>query len=175
MEAEIEKRIDLAWRECKTWIVEFDGTPRLALLVDVPPEALITGLQELARGVENLRLTRIPARSPNAPEYFGMDSFSTELAKLLSGETAELSANFVFRSQDFDLDLHAIVHPVKEGKVALELDWWSDQVFSSETDDEAQFYALAEFLIELQRLFQAGELFVSPESGLRDEEQWVEI
>lgn len=175
METNQEKRIDLAWRECKTWITGFDGAPRLALLVDVPLGALQSGLAGLAGGVENLRLTCIPAKSATAPERFELDEFPGRLAQLLSGEAMELSANFAMRSAAFDLDLHAILHPVKEGRLALEIVWWSDQVFSSETDDEAQFQALAQYFIQLQQTFQAGGLFLSPESGLGDEDEWVEV
>ncbi len=53
METNQETRIDLAWRECETWITGFDGAPRLALLVDVPLEALQPGLVELAGEVED--------------------------------------------------------------------------------------------------------------------------
>ncbi len=175
METNQETRIDLAWRECKTWITGFDGAPRLALLVDVPLEALQPGLVELAGEVEDLRLTCIPSKSATAPERFELDEFPARLAQLLGGDAAELSANFAVRSTAFDLDLHAILHPVKEGRLALQIVWWSDQVFSSETDDEAQFQALARYFIQLQQAFQAGGLFLSPESGLADEDEWVEV
>lgn len=175
METSEATRINLAWRECKGWITGFDGTPRLTLLIDVPLDAIQPGLEELASQVENLRFTCIPAKSATMPERFELSEFSGQLAKLLSGEAAELSANFVLCHPAFDLDLHLVLHPIKEGRLALEAAWWSDQVFSSETDDEAQFQALARYFIQFQQTFQAGGLFLSSESGLEDEDEWVEV
>lgn len=175
MEADPDKRINLAWRECQTWITEFDGSPRLTLLVDTPLEAFAPGVVKLAEQVENLRLTRLPARDINAPEYFDLVDLSNQLEKLTSGETAELNANFAVRCEAFDLDLHVVVHPVKANRLALEIVWWSDQVFSSETDDEAQFQALMGYFIQLQQTFQANGLFLSPDIGLSNEEAWVEV
>ncbi|MCC7129415.1 MAG: hypothetical protein B6D39_11185 [Anaerolineae bacterium UTCFX2] len=175
MDADPGKRIDLAWRECQTWIAEFDGSPRLALLVDAPLEALAPGMLKLAEQVESLRLTRLPARDIHAPEYFALVDFSNQLEKLSSGETAELSANFAARAAAFDLDLHLVFHPVKENRLALEFVWWSDQVFSSETDNRAQFQALMEYFVRLQQMFQANGLFLSLENGLGNEDAWVEV
>jgi hypothetical protein len=74
--------------------------------------------------------------------------------------------------------VHVILHLLPVDKAALELVWWSDQVFSIETDDLAQFQALAEYFVELQAIFQSSQIFISKESGLEHDgngEAWVEI
>lgn len=62
--------------------------------------------------------------------------------------------------------------------VSLQLDWWSDQVFSEETDNPAQFAALALYFLRLQALFEAPAVFLSAESGLDpgvETDEWVEL
>jgi len=175
MGTEMQKRIDLAWQGCAPWIVEFDGSPTITLLVEIRIGSLLPGLKMLAEGSENLRITRISAIKAIPPQFIPLDSFLEELEKLQSEQTAELSVNFKASRDAFDLDLHMVIHPLKDGKAALELVWWSDQVFSVETDNPAQFQALAGYFIELQVLFGAGSLFISPESGIGSDESWVEL
>ncbi len=175
MEFAMKRRIDPAWQGCAPWIVEIDGSPTITLLVEVPIESLLPGLKTLAENSENLRITRISSVKAIPPQFIPLESFLEELQKLQSEQTADLSVNFEISRDAFDLDLHMVIHPVKEGKAALELAWWSDQVFSAEADSLAQFQALASYFIELQGVFGAGGLFISPESGLASEESWVEL
>jgi len=175
METGLKNRIDLAWQGCAPWIVEFDGSPMITLLVDIPLGSLVPGLTTLAEVSENLRITRISSTKAIPPQFISLESFLEEMEKLQSEQTAELNVNFAAKRDEFDLDLHMVIHPVKEGKAALEVVWWSDQVFSAETDNQAQFEALARYFIELQGLFGAGGLFISPESGMGSDESWVEV
>jgi hypothetical protein len=91
---------------------------------------------------------------------------------------AELNVNYAFRSEAFDLDLHLVIFPLKDNNVSVELVWWNDQVFSAETDHIAQFNALLTYFVELQGLFAAEGLFLSPERGgdpSQSEESWIEV
>lgn len=173
-----QKRIDQAWESCKGWITEFDGSPTVTLLVNVPPDALLPGLSTLAQKSENFRITSISAQKPALPQFIPLESLPENLALLRDGKLAELSINYAARLEAMDLDIHLVVHPLENQKVSLELDWWSDQVFSEEEDNEAQFKALMGYFIELQALFSASNLFASPESGKdprQAAESWVEI
>lgn len=175
MDTSIEKRIDLAWRECKSWIAEFDGSPTIALLVDAPVEETFSGVKKLTASVENLRITNIAAGGQDSPQFISLEAFPEALNSLQNGSSTELSVNFAIRREAFDLDLHLRFHPVRHGKVAVELVWWSDQVFSSEIDALSQFRLLAGYFIELQQTLSARQLFLSPESGLDEEDCWVEL
>jgi len=174
----LKKRVEQAWREARDWITEFDGSPNIALLVNVRAAALLPGLRALAEETENFRITAIFSDRKDEPEFISLDDFAGHLEGLKEGRIEELSVNYAWRSDAFDLDIHMVIHQVDAEKAALEVVWWSDQVFSAETNDLEQFSALAAYFIHLQDLFSAENLFISPEGGrdpLLDEEGWVEI
>jgi hypothetical protein len=188
----VQKRIERAWTGAKAWITDFTGAPNAALLVNAPAEQVAPGLGHIAQAAQALRITIIPTDKPSEAQFVELDSVPTQVERLLNGELAELSANWATQQAAFDLDLHLIVHPLTGGQagksdasaeppvrlVSLELDWWSDQVFSDETDNPAQFAALAAHFIELQGLFAAANLFISAESGLdpgAETDEWVEV
>jgi len=187
----IPKRIEQAWNGAKGWITEFTGAPTAALLVNAPAKRVPAGLAQVTSQAQNLRLTIIPADKPSEAQFVDLESAATQMERLQAGELAEVSANWAIQQEAFDLDLHMIVHPLrdnpkqqeKEGEapaamVSLQVDWWSDQVFSEETDNLAQFAALVSYLTSLQELFGATNLFLSAESGLDPQaegDDWVEV
>ena len=174
----IPTRIDQAWREAQDWIVEFDGSPTITLLVDVPPAKVEPGLHSLSQEGENFRISVISSGLQDGAEFIPIETFSGYFTSLRGGNLEELSVNYAVRREAFDLDVHMVIYPLRNEKVSLELVWWSDQVFSEETDNAAQFTALMEYFISLQNLFAAAGLYISPESGLHAGEAlegWVEV
>jgi hypothetical protein len=172
------QRIERSWRQCKHWITQFDGSPTIAMLVEVQADSILPALQILSKSTDKFRLTRIGAGRRDSADFINLIDFADELSLLQQAETAELNVNFGYRSPNFDLDIHMIIHPLDADRVSLELVWWSDQVFSIESDNTMQFQSLAGYLIELQQLFDASQLFIAPESGLAphtDEGMWTEI
>jgi hypothetical protein len=173
-----QTRIDQAWQESQDWIAEFDGTPHIALLLDADTERIYPAFEELAAETENLRVTSIPVESGHTPQFIPLEALPQHLEQQKEEKLEELSINYARRVEVFDLDVRLIIHRL-EGKLALELLWWSDQVFSEETDNRSQFHELAQYFIYLQQKFGAQNLFISPESGRlsSDEgvENWVEI
>lgn len=177
MDAAVQKRIDQAWKVSQGWIMEFSGAPTVTLFVNVPSEAVFPGLSAIAGEAENLRITVI-ADKPAEPQFIPLDAVPAQLQLLLEGKNAEVSANWATHRPEFDLDVHMVIHPLGNGLVSLELDWWSDQVFSDEEDNPAQFRALMDYFIGLQQQFSAPNLFLSAESGLDPNAQdnaWVEV
>lgn len=178
MDESIKKRIERAWERCKGWITAFDGTPMVALLVDVPVSSVVPGLQALAQQVENFRMTSIPAGHADRAEFIPLEALPGHWLMLQEKKLAELSANYGVRREAFELDIHLILYALDPQKAALELDWWNDQVFSEETDNPDQFFALMEYFIGLQSLFGAPGLHLSPEAGKDPAggmEAWVEV
>jgi hypothetical protein len=173
-----QTRIDQAWVESQDWITEFDGTPHLALLLNADPERIFPAFGELAAETENLRVTSIPAEGGHTPQFIPLEALPQHLELQKEGKLEELSVNYARRVEAFDLDIRLIIHRL-EGKLALELVWWSDQVFSEETDNKTQFQELAQYFIYLQQKFGAQNLFISPDSGRLAAEEgvenWVEI
>lgn len=178
MDPSKKKRIDQAWEEVRDWITEFTGAPAITMLVEVPADAVVPGLRSLAEQSENLRITAIPTDMPDAPRFITLESVDDYLEQLLEDKISELSVNFGVRAEEFDLDIHMIIYWMNSEKLALELVWWSDQVFSEETDDYAQFTALVDYFTSLQSMFSSPTLFLSPESGIspgQKKEAWVEV
>ncbi len=174
----IQRRIERAWKESKSWLTTFDGSPSETYLMNIPADKLAPGMQALSSQVENLRISVIGGEKHDRPEFISLEALPGALAKLQANEIDELSANYAFRSPDFDLDVHMIIYLLKEGLLALELVWWRDQVFSEETDNLEQFSHLARYFVSLQELFAAQKVFISPESTLNpvgQAEIWVEI
>lgn len=174
----LKKRVEQAWSEAREWITDFDGSPTITLLVNVPAAGLLPGLRALAEETENFRITAIFSDRKDDPEFISLDDFADHLDGLKEGRVDELSVNYASRSGAFDLDIHMVIHWIDAEKLALQVVWWSDQVFSAETDHLEQFSALAAYFIHLQDLFSAANLFISPE-GDRDPllnlEGWVEL
>jgi hypothetical protein len=173
-----EPRIDQGWKECRGWITSFDGAPMVSLLVGVPDTSLLQGLASLAERTENFRITSIPTSQPDAAQFISLEIFSEHLDGLRAGSVADLSVNYALRSTAFDLDIHLTVFAPENQRLVLELVWWSDQVFSDEIDNYAQFSELMEYFIDLQELFSASHLLVSSESTRgpgQEAEDWVEI
>jgi hypothetical protein len=178
MDPAFKKRIERAWEESKDWITSFTGSPHLALLVGVPPASIIPALSELAQQSENFRVTTIPAEHLDQPQFIPLEAVPVSLAQLQEGKLSELSVNYAIRLETFDLDIHLVLHALEDQKYALELVWWSDQVFSEEADPLSQFEALASYFIHLQNLFASPNLFISPEAGkdsVGGAELWVEV
>lgn len=178
MESPHKTRIERAWVNARNWITEFSGTPMVALLVNVSVINLLPGLQAIASASESFRITAIPADRPAEPAFISLETLADHIVGLFSGKLAELSANWAIRREAFELDIHMIIHPVEAHTASLELDWWSDQAFSIETDNLAQFAALMEYFIDLQQRFGSSNLFLSSESGLdpaNEDDAWVEV
>lgn len=173
-----KSRIERAWESARSWITEFTGEPMVALFVNTPRLRLLPGLQAIAAASETLRITAIPADRPVEPAFISIKALAESIETLYAGTLAELSANWDYQNEQFALDLHLIIHPVGSQTAALELDWWSDQVFSNETDNPAQFAALLEYLIAIQKQFASPGLFLGSERGLDPDIQdgnWVEV
>lgn len=173
MDADLETRVEQAWENTKAWVTEFEGAPSLALLLGVPEESVLPGLSALSQQTENFRITATSVEHKDVPHFIPLDSFPLQLAQLKEGQLWELSVNYAVRREVFDLDIHIVLYYLEQGKLALEVYWWSDQVFSSETDDRAQFSALLGYFLELQKLVNADYLYLRPEHG--GEEDWVEV
>lgn len=175
MDADVQGRIERAWGESKGWITDFDGSPTMTLLINIPEERVFPGIEELAEESENLRITALV--TSDEPRFITLDEFPQYLEQLRQGELTELSVNYAVRLEAFDLDIHTVAYPTGKEKehFALEFVWWSDQVFSSETDDAAQFQALMEYFLHLQEVFGAQQVFVSPERGMEKLEGWVQV
>lgn len=174
----LQKRIDLAWNQCKDWITRFEGSPTEAFLMDIPLDALSPALQTIAQQTEGFRISTISARQHDLAEFISLDSLQKNIELLQSGELAELNVNYAVRSEAFELDIHSVLYLLEKQKFVLELIWWTDQVFSEETDNYQQFKALMVYFINLQNLFQAKTLLVSPEIGAssgQEVEKGVEI
>ncbi len=176
--ANTDSRIKQGWKDCRGWIATFDGSPTITLLVGVPDSAMIPALSSLSEQTENFRITVIPNSRTDAAQFVALETFPEHLASLRAEAIADLNVNYGFSSPDFDLDIHMTVFAAENHQSVLELVWWSDQVFSEETDNQAQFQALMKYFIHLQELFSASHLMVSSESsrgpGL-DAEDWIEI
>lgn len=171
-------RIEQGWKACRGWITAFDGAPAIALLAGVPDAALSPAISHLSENTEDFRITIIPAAQPDAARFIPLEDFSEQLDGLRSGLIADLNINYGLRGPAFDLDIHLTVYAAENQQLVLELVWWSDQVFSEETDNFAQFKALMEYFIGLQELFSASHLLVSSESAQgpgQEAEDWIEI
>jgi len=171
-------RIDRSWKACRGWITTFDGSPTVILLVSVPDTAMLPALRSLSERAENLRITKIPANQPDEAQFTSLEAFPENLAELRAETIADLHVNYAHRSPAFDLDIHLTVFAAEKQQLVLEFVWWSDQVFSEETDHYAQYKALMEYFIDLQELFSASHLMLNSESaggpGM-DIEDWIEI
>lgn len=176
--ANLNIRIEQGWKACRGWITSFDGSPTITLLVGVPDTAMFSALDSLRGRSENFRITAIPVSQPDGAQFIALEAFPEYLAALRAETIADLNINYAHRAEAFDLDLHLTVFAAENQRLVLELVWWSDQVFSEETDDRAQFGQLMAYFIGLQALFSAAHLMVSSESsrgpGL-DPEDWIEI
>ena len=164
---DLQKRIDRAWNGCKDWITRFEGSPTEAFLMDVSVQALMPALQGIAQQTENFRISTISGAQPDQATFISLDSLQENIDLLQRGDLAELNINYAVRSEAFDLDIHSVLYLLDKQRAALEFIWWADQVFSEETDNYQQFKALMMYFIELQNLFQARTLLVSPEIGIR--------
>lgn len=178
VESSTDSRIEQGWKDCRSWIASFDGSPTITLLVGVPDSAMFPALRSLAGRTENFRITVIPLSQSDAAQFIALESFPEHLASLRAETIADLNVNYGFSCPEFDLDIHLTVFAAENHQLVLELVWWSDQVFSEETDNRAQFQALMKYFIDLQQLFSASHLMVSSESnrgpGL-EAEDWIEI
>ncbi len=178
MDQSTKNRIALAWEKCKDWITEFDGAPTITLLGDVPPDSVLPAVQQIEQQSENLRITVIPTGKPDSPQFVPLASLSAHLAGLQAGEFEEVSLNYAVRFEEFDLDIHAVIFPPENHKLILEFVWWSDQVFSEETNDFLQFEALMSYFIQLQNLFSSPQLIITAEEDVQDlsaHESWVVV
>ena len=173
-----DARIEKGWKECRGWITSFDGSPTITLLVGVPDTAMFPALDRLSRLTENFRITAITVAQPDGAQFISLEAFPEHLAALRADTIADLNINYVHNADAFDLDIHLTVFAAENQQLVLELVWWSDQVFSEETDNPEQFRQLMGYFIGLQALFSASHLMVSSESnrgpGQRVDD-WIEI
>ena len=173
----IQERISRAWKESKSWITEFDGTPFQAIFPKVAMEILPHSFETLSKDSANFRVSIYGGESGGEPQFVGPETIQLNVARLLKDEISGLDANYTANLPGLDLDVHLIVHTVARDRVDLELVWWSDQVFPDDTDHQAMFQTVMSYFIFLQDLFKAPKVYVGPES-LEDPDEdtpWVEL
>lgn len=170
----LQNRIDRSWKECRSWITKFDGSPNETYLLPVAMYVLPQALQALSLQTENFRVSVISTEA----RFISLDELPENLDRLQQKEIEELNANFTVRLASFDLDIHMIVYLLEPSRVALELDWWADQVFSEDSDPFNEFQSLIRYFVSLQDLFHSPHLYLSPETGEKPGQQttaWVEV
>ncbi|MGE5222268.1 MAG: hypothetical protein ACM3PY_07515 [Omnitrophica WOR_2 bacterium] len=170
----LQNRIDRAWEECRSWIAKFDGSPNEAYLLPVEQNILPQAFQALSRQSENFRVSTISKEA----RFISLDELQKNLELLQKKEVEELNANFTARLNSFSLDIHMIIYQLEPSRVALELDWWGDQVFSEAGDPFKEFQELIPYFVSLQELFNSPHLYLSPETGEKPGQQttaWVEV
>ncbi len=170
----LQNRIERSWKECRSWITKFDGSPNETYLLPVAIDILPPAFQTLSRQTEDFRVSAISKEARFVP----LDELPENLDRLQKKEVDELNANFTVRLSAFDLDIHMIVYLLEPSKAALELDWWGDQVFLEDGDPFDQYKILIPYFISLQELFNSPHLYLSPETGEKPGQQttaWIEV
>jgi hypothetical protein len=108
----------------------------------------------------------------------GPENIQSNLERLQSGAVDDLNVNFSAPVDGFSLDLHVIVHLLRNMTAGLEIVWWSDQAFTEGTDPFTQFQVVMEYFLSLQKLFNAQGLFIGPENLDKpgpETIQWIDV
>lgn len=174
----LQKRIDRAWRACKDWITEFDGSASETYLTGVDTGALPQAFQSLAQQAQDFRVSIISGEDEEAAQFIPPEALQNNVDRLLRDEIVGLNANYSAHLEGFDLDVHLVVETVGQRQVDLELIWWADQVFSEEVEAYEAFKTLLGYFTGLQDLFHARRLYLGPESLDRPTPKstdWIEV
>jgi len=171
-----QERINRAWKESKSWITEFDGTPMQAVFPKVSIDILPQAFESLSKDTRDFRVSIYGGENGGEPQFVGPETIQANVERLLKDEIGGLDANYTAALPGLDLDAHLIVHTVARDRVDLELVWWSDQVFPDDSDHQAMFQSVMSYFIALQELFKAPKVYVGPESLDPDEDTpWIEL
>ncbi len=173
-----KQRVDQAWRKTREWITQFDGAATEAYLTNIDAEGLPPALISLAGGTSDLRIAAIGGREKDQSAEISLESLPDALARLQAGKLSGININTLARPGGLDLDLHVVVHTIGSRKVDLEIIWWADQAFPEGAEPSGRIRELLGYFMDLQALFSAQRLYVSPETYEKPGPgslSWVEI
>jgi hypothetical protein len=171
-------RIRKAWLRSKGWIANFDGSATEMYLPNVPLDHLSQAFLNLAGQTQNFRASVVTGEAGDQAVSILPENIQSNLERLQSGAIDDLSVNFTAPVDGFSLDLHMIVHLVRNAAAGLEIVWWSDQAFTEGTDPFTQFQVVMEYFLSLQELFKAEGLLIGPENLEKpgpDAVQWIDV
>ena len=177
-----QKRIQQAWKECESWITDFAGSAIQAYFTEVQMERLPETISSLLKRTRNLRASIFTKGEEQAAEYIALETLYTNVQRLEQGEIDGVSVDFTSSFASFDLDFHLIVYALGENQLEVELVWWSDQVFTDESDEAGDAYqrfeAIMNLFIQLQETFRATHFLMGPELYEHpgpETESWIEV
>lgn len=169
-------RITTAWNACQRWVQDIDGTPIITLLLDFPLEGLNKSISNLFTSVNDLKVTVINPDDPGTLSYITTEEINHAVEMFSSKSLAEISFDYQHELDDLQLDLHLRIYWVEKDKALIELNWWNDQLFTDDTDNAQDiFMSFVKYLLSLQSLFNANEIYLGRESSLFDSENGIEF
>jgi len=177
-----QERIQQAWQECNSWITDFAGSAIQAYFTEVQLERLPEVVSNLMTKTRNFRASIFTKGEDQPAQFIPPETLYTSVQRLERGEIDGVSVDFTNSFESFDLDFHLIVYALGRNLLEIELVWWTDQVFTDESDEAGDAYqrfeAFMNFLIDLQEAFHAPHLLMGPEIYERpgpETESWIEV
>ncbi len=157
-------RINKAWQQTKEWLTQFEGSASEAFLPNLDSANLPQQLNKAAGETKSFRMAAVAPDNSEKEISITLESINKNLEEYLQGELDGLNGNFTAQLEGFDVDFHFILHLLRGNSIGMELVWWADQVFEDDTDARERFNQLIIYLIHLQELFSATELFIGQEN-----------
>jgi hypothetical protein len=170
------ERLESAWRSCRQWITDFDGSVTQAEFSGVKMDALPRGWEVLQADAINLRILPIwRDEVKNPPVDLPGEAL---IERLEEGDAVALTVNYDILPEENPVEIHLLISSEEPGQAVISASWWADQVFPEEVDTYQRFSQLFDHLITLQQIFSAAQVHISPEQTVRPDEPgslWLEI
>ncbi len=169
-------RLEKAWRKCRAWITEFDGSVTQAEFEGVQMDSLAGGWAYLQQESVNLRILPIwRDEIKNPPVDLPGEAL---IEKLDDGDAAALTVNYDILPEENPVEIHLLISAEKPGQAMISASWWADQAFPEETEPFERFSSLFGHLLTIQEVFAAQRIHISPEQTARPGDPgslWVEV
>ncbi len=180
--AKNNNRIVQAWKACQDWITDFSGSAVQAYYTEVRLERLPNAISSLITQTRDFRVSVYTKNEERPADFIAPEAVFANILRLEQGEVEGISLDFTAPFPSFDLDFHLIIYPLGNHAFELELVWWTDRVFTDESDQSGDTYqrfeTLVSFLIDLQNAFQSPHLLMGPEIYEHpgpETESWIEV
>ena len=177
-----KNRIEQAWKGCRDWITDFSGSAVQAYFTEVNLERLPNAISSLMTQTRDFRVTVYGKSEDHPAEFIPPGELYTNILRLEKGEVDGISLDFTAPFSSFDVDFHFIFYPSSKNMLELELVWWTDRIFTDESDQAGDTYprfeVLMSFLLDLQESIQAPHLLMGPEIYEHpgpETESWIEV
>jgi len=160
MDNALSDRIDNAWKVCRRWINERDGSANEVMFVDVTAASLLRLFETCE--IHAVSFAYEPTWRASA-RPIPLNACNV-VQCLQSDEMASCSLSYITCAPGFQFSVRLITDRNIKGLYDLDAIWFPENAFPENAEVCARFHMVFAYFIHLEHLLKTRRLFIGPES-----------